>query len=252
MVAMRAPALREVPLDDQTDAFAFGEALFAGRCDVLVMLTGVGTRALVDTLATRWPLADVLAAFRELPLICRGPKPVAVLKELGLKSSLIAPEPNTWRELLTVMSDLNLEGKHLWLQEYGRSNESLLAALRARGAEVHRAAVYAWQLPEDTAPLERAIVALCDAQADAVLVTSGSQIDHLIEVAQRMDRAAALLDALRSRALVISIGPMTSEALAAHGLRADLEPAHPKMGHMVKTLAQDGVLALDRKRESAT
>src|SRR5262245_47323485 len=50
MVALQAPSLREVPLEDQTDAARFGRALFANECDVLVLLTGVGARALISAL----------------------------------------------------------------------------------------------------------------------------------------------------------------------------------------------------------
>src|SRR5262245_44218221 len=157
-----APSLREVPLSDQSEALALGEALASGECDLLVLLTGVGTRALVDALATRWPKSEIVAWLGRVKLACRGPKPVAVLKELGLKPALTAPEPNTWRELIEALSALELRGLRVWVQEYGRSNESLLAELRARGAQVQSAAVYAWRLPEDTAPLEHAVDLLCD------------------------------------------------------------------------------------------
>src|SRR2546429_7354455 len=35
--------------------------------------------------------------------VARGPKPVSVLNELGMKANLVAPEPNTWREVLQVL-----------------------------------------------------------------------------------------------------------------------------------------------------
>lgn len=248
---IEAPSLREVPLSDQRDALAFGEALMTGACDLAVLLTGAGARSLFDVLVTRWPRADVLRALGAVPLACRGPKPVAVLKELGLKPALTAPEPNTWRDLLGALASIDLAGKRVWVQEYGRPNEALLDVLRERGAQVHSAAVYAWQLPEDLEPLRRAIAALCDGAADAILFTSARQLDHLIEVAAQMGREPALRSALAERVLVVSIGPMTSEALAEQGLRADLEPAHPKMGHMVKALAEDGLRALERKRAAA-
>jgi uroporphyrinogen-III synthase len=248
---IEAPSLREVPLSDQREALAFGEALMAGDCDVVVLLTGVGARALLDALATRWPEADVLRALGAVPIACRGPKPVAVLKELGIRPAVTAPEPNTWRDLLAALAPIDLAGKRLWVQEYGRPNEDLLDALRARGAQVHSAAVYAWQLPEDLRPLRNAVDALCGGEADAILFTSARQLDHLIQIAAQMGRESALRDALRERVLVVSIGPMTSEALAEQGLRADLEPAHPKMGHMVKALAEDGLRALERKRGGA-
>ena len=60
-----------------------------------------------------------------------------------------------------------------------------------------------------------------------------------------------LADALVERArlmLVASIGPVCSEALLRHGLPVDLEPEHPKMGHLVVAVAQRGPDRLRAKR----
>jgi hypothetical protein len=54
---LQAPSMREVPLIDQREALAFGETLLTGDWDVLILLTGVGTRMLLAACATRWPLA---------------------------------------------------------------------------------------------------------------------------------------------------------------------------------------------------
>jgi uroporphyrinogen-III synthase len=250
MSPISAPALREVPLEDQTAALAFGEALMRGECDLLVLLTGVGARALLTALHARCPEAQVLAALFRVPLACRGPKPVAVLKSLGLSATAVAREPNTHRELIEALQPLPLAGKRVWVQEYGRPNPELIAALQARGAEVHSAAVYAWRLPEDVGPLRSAIARLCDGEADAIAVTSARQIDHLLEVANAMGLRDALLSALRTRVVVASIGPVTTAALIEQGLRPDIEPEHPKMGHLVKALAERGALALSSKRDS--
>ena len=251
LVPIAAPSLREIPLTEQTDALAFGEALFAGECEVLVLLTGVGTRALVTALEARWPRAQVLAALSSLILCCRGPKPVAVLKELGLKPSLVAPEPNTWRELLAVMAPIELSGKRVWVQEYGRPQQELCAALEQRGASVRSAAVYAWALPEDLAPLEAAIRRLCAGEAEAIVFTSAKQIEHVLEVAERLGLREPLLVALHERVVVASIGPVTTEALRTHGVAPDIEPVHPKMGHLAKALAERAVECLDSKRSRA-
>jgi uroporphyrinogen-III synthase len=247
---IEAPSMREVPLDNQAEAFAFGEALMAGGCDFLVLLTGVGTRTLIATLSSRWPQAEVVAAIGKTQLVCRGPKPVAALKEIGLKPQVVAPEPNTWRELLQALEPITLSGKQVWVQEYGRSNAALLAALRDRGAQVRSAAVYAWQLPEDIAPLRRAIRCLCDGTADAILFTAAQQFEHLISVATDQGDRDELLKALATKIVIASIGPVTTEALREHGLQVDIEPEHPKMGHLIKALAHDGVYQLERKRSA--
>jgi uroporphyrinogen-III synthase len=252
MVAIEAPSLREVPLEDQSEALAFGEALMRGECDLLVLLTGVGTRALCAAMRTRWPDAQIVEALARTRIACRGPKPVAALKELGLKPALTAPEPNTWRELLAALEAIELRDQRVWMQEYGKPNTELEAALRARGAELRSAAVYAWQLPEDLAPLRQAIERLCDREADAILFTAARQVDHLFEVAQQMGREPALRSALQRDVLVASIGPVTNEALTAQGIAVDLTPEHPKMGHLVKALVEDGVRLLEQKRAVGT
>jgi len=138
---IQAPAMREVPLTDQREALAFGQTLLAGDWDVLILLTGVGIRMLIATLATRWPKDEVVTALGRLPLVCRGPKPIAALKEVGLAPALAVPEPNTWRDLLSEL-DLKLPvvRRRVAVQEYGARNEELLAGLRQRGAREDPAA----------------------------------------------------------------------------------------------------------------
>lgn len=240
-LGISAPSMREVALADERDALAFGERLFAGEVDVLVLLTGVGTRALVDALATRWPQPDVLTALAKIALVCRGPKPVAVLKQLGLRARCVAPEPNTWRDVIaTIDENLAIAGKRVFVQEYGRPSPELVSLLEARGARVCSVAVYGWALPEDLAPLERAIDVLCAGDAEVLAVTSGRQIEHLLEVAQRSGKREAVMRALSTQIVVASIGPVASETLRAHGIVPDLEPAHSKMGQLVIAVAQQG------------
>lgn len=251
LVAVQAPSLREVPLADQAAAMRFGVALFAGECDLLVLLTGVGARALISALEQRWNHEEIVTALAGIVLVCRGPKPVALLKELGLRPAVTAPEPNTWRELLAALEPIALEGRRMWVQEYGRPHPELVTGLRARGARVESAAVYAWQLPEDIAPLERGIEAICEGGADAVVFTSAQQIEHVLEVARRMGRDEGVRRALRDQVVVASIGPMTTAALAEQGIVVDLEPEHPKMGHLVKALVERGAAALAHKRSAS-
>jgi uroporphyrinogen-III synthase len=245
---VRAPSMREVPLSEQPEALAFGETLLAGECDFLVLLTGVGLRTLLDVLYTRWPRERVLQALAQVPMACRGPKPVAVLKELGMKPLVVAPEPNTTRELIAALEPHALEGKRVYVQEYGRANAERRAALEQRGAKLASVAVYAWQLPEDIAPLEAAIAALCEGSVDAVAFTSAQQIQHVLEVAANAGRAEALVKMLNQRCVVASIGPVTSDALRERGIAVDVEPEHPKMGHLAKALIEQGPAIAARKR----
>jgi uroporphyrinogen-III synthase len=247
--AISAPSMREIPLTDQHEAFAFGERLMGAGCDIVVLLTGVGTRLLVDALSTRFDREAVIAALGRSRLVCRGPKPVAVLKGLGLRPTLVAPEPNTWQDLLNLLdAQLPVANREVFVQEYGRANEPLLEGLRTRGAKLHTVAIYAWAMPADTAPLAAAIEALCAGQADVLMFTSAQQLEHLFGLAAELGREEALRVALRRHVLCASIGPMTSEALEARGIPVDLTPAHPKMGHLVTAVASEGAPLLAAKR----
>lgn len=247
--AISAPSMREIPLQDQHELFAFGDQLLGPGCDIIVLLTGVGTRLLVEALSTRAAKADVIDALGRAKLVCRGPKPLAVLKGLGLRPTLVAPEPNTWQDLLGLLdAQLPVASREVFVQEYGRSNEALLEALRARQARVRTVAIYAWAMPDDTAPLAAAIDALCEGRADVLMITSGQQLEHLYALAAQRGREQALQAALRERVLCASIGPVTSEALSARGLSADVMPEHPKMGHLVVAVASEGPGLLAAKR----
>jgi uroporphyrinogen-III synthase len=246
---IQAPSMREIPLADQHEALAFGEALLAGGPDVLILLTGVGTRLLMAILASRWPREEVVAALGRLTLVCRGPKPIAALKEVGLVPALAVPEPNTWRDVLSELDrKLSIRGKRVAVQEYGVRNEELLAGLRQRGAHVTTVGVYAWALPTDIAPLRAAIERVAAGEVEVALFSSATQIDHVLRLAVEMGRADALRKAFRGRTVVASIGPITTAALQEHGVEPDLHPDHPKIGHLVAEVARQATELLERKR----
>lgn len=252
--AIAAPSMREVPLESNPEAIAFADALEKDAFGLVVLLTGVGTRALVAVIErVRGERNAFLDALRRTRVLARGPKPVAVLRELNVPVWLTAPEPNTWREVLAALdgksADVPLRGLSVAVQEYGESNPDLLAGLEARGARVTRVPVYQWALPHDLAPLENAIRAIADGEIDLVLFTSATQVVHVMQVARSMSRHDAVVEGLR-RIVVASIGPTTSEELRRQGLEPDLEPAHPRMGFLVREAAERAAALLAAKRRS--
>lgn len=248
-VPVSAPSMREVPLGQVPEVDALMAALDAGEIDVVVLLTGVGTRALAAA-SGRAP-ADFATALRRARIVARGPKPVAALRELDLAPDVLVPEPNTWRELLATLDrQLPVAGLRVAVQEYGRSNPELLDGLRARGAAVARVPIYRWDYPEDASQLRAGVARLAAGGVDVALFTSAKQIDHVVDTA----RGLGCLDALHAagrHVVFASIGPVCSAALQAAGLPIDLEPDHPKMGHLVGAVAQRGRALLDAKRAAA-
>ena len=240
-----APAMREVPLDDPSDAARFVDELEAGAHDAVILMTGVGTRALVR--ASGRATDDVATALRGVTVVARGPKPAAVLREMGVSGFHLVPEPNTWREIVVTFARVAAAPCRVAVQEHGAPSVELYAALREAGHVVRPVAVYRWALPEDLGPLRAGLDALVSEEAHAALFTSASQVAHVMRVAADDGRADAVRAAL-ARAVVGSIGPVCTEALEAEGIAVDVEPEHPKMGHLVKALAERGAEILSAKR----
>ncbi len=245
-----APSMREVPLEDNRDLLAFGAQLLAGRFDMVILLTGVGTGTMAEVLQTRWPLDQIKAALGRVVLVARGPKPVAALKRLDLTPTITVPEPNTWRDLLQTLDTVKPPaGLRIAVQEYGTSNVDLLKALKERGAIVSRVPVYRWTLPEDTAPLRRVLDFILAGQMDVVLITNAVQVDHVMHLLEE-SRQADLFRQAVSRMIVASVGPTASDRLKTHGLPVDLEPSHPKMGILVRETSEQAHKLLQRKRSA--
>jgi uroporphyrinogen-III synthase len=239
--AMVAPATREVPAASDADVSRFVTALLEGRIDLVIFLTGVGTRALARAVEPFCSRDQFLGSLSKVPVVARGPKPVAALKELGVPIAWNVPEPNTWREILQLL-DVNkvpLQGRRVAVQEYGIPSKDLMDGLKKRGAEVLAVHVYNWALPEDVTPLRNAIKAVLGSDVDVVLFTAAIQVHHLVQVAEEMGSRESLISALRKLNIKIaSIGPVTSEALGEYGIPVTLEPTHPKMGFLVREAAE--------------
>jgi uroporphyrinogen-III synthase len=170
---------------------------------------------------------------------------------MDLTPWVVAPEPNTWRELLASLdskaSEFSLQGARVAVQEYGASNPQLLDGLTGRGASVTRVPVYRYALPDDTAPLRHAARAVVDGRIDVALFTTSMQVVHLLEIARQDGLEDGVRHGFESLA-VASIGPTTSDELREQGITIDIEATHPKMGFLVREAAEHAGAILRRKR----
>jgi uroporphyrinogen decarboxylase len=246
--ALVSPSMREVPIEQNREAIDFAHRLITGGIDVMIFLTGVGFRHLLSAVERHIDRQRYLDSLADITTICRGPKPVAAMAEVGLKPTHRVPEPNTWRDLLaTIDGGIPIANLQVGLQEYGITNRSLIAGLEARGASVVNVRVYQWELPLDCGPLEANVRALAAGERDIVLFTSAHQVANMLRIAQQLGLEPALREGLAKTA-VASIGPTTSEMLQDHEITVDIEPEHPKMGPLVAAAAERAAEVLARKR----
>jgi uroporphyrinogen-III synthase len=233
-----APAVREVRLDAGGEVEALLRALRAGEVAVVVYLTGAGASALFAEADRTGVREELVTRLRRVMNVCRGRKPWQPLRANGVPVTATAAEPFTSAEVLCSLECLVEPGAGVALLHYGERSDELAAELRARRFGVLELSLYEWRLPVDTGPLERMVDDVLAGEVDAVAFTSQVQVRHLFEIADRLGRGRELVAALAERVPVAAVGPSCAGALRAHGVEPRVVPDNPKMGPMVKALAE--------------
>jgi uroporphyrinogen-III synthase len=233
--AFVAPSVKERALEDHGDALRFVERLEAGDFDLVVCMTGAGLAFLRDVISAHMPVERLAAALRRTTIVSRGPKPVPLLKAMDVPVQVVVPEPNTWKEIVEAVAAR--PERKIAVQEYGRPNLEMNAALERLGATVTPVAIYRWELPDDRQPLREAARRLANREFDVVLFTSSIQLDHLLEIACEMDLETQVCDVLARDIAIASVGPVMTATLESYGFPVDIVPMHPKMGALVKAAA---------------
>lgn len=236
-VAVVAPALREVPAPDQEDVRAAIRVICGGEVDWAIFLTGVGARAVLQTAEEMGCREALIASLNGMTVAARGPKPIAALREAGVRVDLVPEEP-TSEGLAKALEQHDLHGRGVVLQLSGEPSPWLVEALGRMGATVLEMQPYRWDLPTDQGPLEGLVLKLIAGLVDVVAFTSGPQVRHLFVVAGRLGLARELQQALAARVPVAAVGEVTEQALAAHGIVPRIRPPKPTMGALVVAIAR--------------
>jgi uroporphyrinogen-III synthase len=230
------PALREVERDCSDDvARAYGALV--GEGTVVVLTTGVGLDRLLRVGHAIGLDRELRAELARATVVCRGPKPVAVLKREGLPAHVRAEAPHTTKELLGALEGVAVAAHDVVLVHDGGASRDVVGALERRGARVVEVRPYTWALPEDLAPLRALVEAIARGEVDAVAFTTQVQARHLFAVADTIGARASMALAMAERVVVAAVGPTCARALAQLGAPPHVVPEQGKMGAMVVALA---------------
>ncbi len=234
-----APVLQENYLEDDPQIIQLVNDICDGNVQVVVLLTGVDTQALVRAAATMGKEEGFLRALDQRTVIARSPKPARVLRQHKIHIDIMPPEPYTSQDLLNAIEDIDLVGKELAVQAYGAPNGFLTQRLRDRGANVREVTLYTWGLPQDQTPVIGMIDGLGQGEIDAVAFTSQPQVGNLITIAGPTGNEEIMRGHLNGPLVAVaSVGPVCSRRLRDAGINVDVEPEHPHMGNLVVALAE--------------
>jgi uroporphyrinogen-III synthase len=231
------PALREVERDCASEGARAIDAIAPGGA-VVVLATGVGLHRWLVVAASLGRGAEIRQALARATVVCRGPKPVAVLKREGLPAHVRAPAPHTTHELLAALAAVDVRDRDVVFVHDGGGSGAVPDALAARGARVVEVRPYAWALPEDVGPLKALVTSLVAGELDALAITTQVQARNLFDVAESMGLRPQLTDALRARVVVAAVGPTCARTLEELGAPPRVVPETSKMGPLVLALAE--------------
>ena len=231
-----APAIRLVPLADDTELHDATKRCIDAPLDIVVATTGIGFRGWMEA-ADGWGLGDgLLRQLAASTLVARGPKVRGALRVAGLTEAW-SPESESSSEVLGYLLKQDLAGKRIAVQLHGEPLPDVVQALREAGAEVVEVPVYRWSPPEDVAPLERLVSAVAAGQVDSVAFTSAPAAISFLRTAEEQRCLEDVLAALRTKVLAACVGPVTAAPLQ----RADVpvvQPPRSRLGSLVKEIAE--------------
>jgi uroporphyrinogen-III synthase len=233
--ALSRPMMRSAPLDAPETTEAVLRLCDEG-CDWLILVTGMGTRALVTVADALGRKDDLLRRMNEAKIATRGYKTVKALKELGLKPH-VEDDDGTTEGLRRGLEPHDFSGQRVAFKLHGERVPELTEWLESRGATVSEIPLYRYQPPSDD-EVRTLLDDIFSGTLDAVAFTSNTQVHYLFAVAERLGQADALRDAFAGSVQAASVGHMTSAALREAGVTRIVQPEHERMGAMIVTLAE--------------
>jgi uroporphyrinogen-III synthase len=228
-----APAIRIVPLADDTELVAATREVLAQPVDLVVATTGVGFRGWLEA-ADAWdlPLVEHLRGAR---VLARGPKARGAIRGGGLVDAWSPASESSAEVLEHLLSGAEgpLEGRRVAVQLHGDPLPDFVEALRASGAEVVTVPVYRWVLPEDVEPVRRLVRSVVTGAVDAVTFTSAPAAASLLTIADELGQRAQLVAALTEGVLPVAVGPVTAGPLTAAGIPS-VQPERARLGALAR------------------
>ncbi|HXV93972.1 MAG TPA: uroporphyrinogen-III synthase [Pseudonocardia sp.] len=233
-VVQHGPAIRIVPLSDDTQLLAASRALIARPPDITVATTGIGFRGWVEA-ADGWGIGeDLLAALGSGELIARGPKARGAIRASGLADAWSPPSESS-AEVLDHLLDRGVDGARIAVQLHGEPLPDVVESLTVAGAEVVEVPVYRWVAPADLTPLDRLTDAALAGGLDALAFTSAPAAASLLARSAERGLRDELLAAMRGPVVALCVGPVTAAPLEAVDVPT-VQPRRSRLGAMVRRL----------------
>ncbi|MEE2034187.1 uroporphyrinogen-III synthase [Rhodococcus chondri] len=239
---VHAPAIRIIPLSDDTELERVTRSIVADPPHITVATTAIGFRGWVGA-ADGWGLSEELSrALSRSRILARGPKVTGAIRAAELREEW-SPASESSAEVLEHLLAEGVDGLRIAVQLHGERTEwepgaDMCEVLRAAGADVIAVPVYRWTPPEDPAVLDRMIEQIADYGLDAVSFTSAPAVASMLMRAKETGTLELMLRALRTGVAAVCVGPVTAAPLVELDVPVTM-PSRARLGSLARHLAEE-------------
>ncbi|GAA6749277.1 uroporphyrinogen-III synthase [Thermus tengchongensis] len=231
-IPLLRPTLQTVPVEAKVLVAQLRRFAREGA-DWLIVTTGMGLEEIYRKAQALGVWEGVHEKLREVKIAARGYKAERVLRQLGLRA-LVRDADGTVDGLIRALSPYPLAGQRVVVQLYGQPEPRLVRFLVERGARVEEFLPYR-HLPAPEPELARLLEEILTHEVDAVVFTSGPQVEHFLDYARKRGQLDVLRNAFQE-VWALAIGRVTALALEEAGIRA-WRPQRERIGALVTEFA---------------
>jgi uroporphyrinogen-III synthase len=237
-----APAIRIIPLADDTELARVTRRIVANPPQITVATTGIGFRGWMEA-AEGWGLADGLRlSLGKTRVLARGPKAKGAIRAAELREEW-SPTSESSAEVLDHLLAEGVEGVTIAVQLHGATTEwepipDFCEVLRCAGAIIIPVPVYRWVPPDDRTPMDRLLDSIVAGGLDCVTFTSAPAVASMLMRAKETGQLEAVLHALRARVIAACVGPITAAPLVELGVPVTM-PARARLGALARHVAEE-------------
>jgi uroporphyrinogen-III synthase len=230
------PVLEERKVENRNELQSFVRSVCSLDQDVMIFLTGVGAKFLIGEAESMGMKDRFLAGLDKVMVVVRGPKPVAALRQFGVRIDVVPQTPTT-EGVIDALQNKDLKGRRIGIQLYGTPNPTLVSALESKGATVTPVHIYDYGAIADPSVVNTLVTKLLSGEIQVIAFTSAPQVRVLFDLAGKLEISDSLNRAL-NKVVIASIGEVTNRALAEKGLAAKIVPPQSKMGSLAQAVAE--------------
>jgi len=224
--ALRCPMVRVRDAEDETAILGWIQRLIDDPFEDLIIYTGEGLGRLQEFAERAGLESAFISAIAACRVITRGPKPVRVLRLMGLEPDIRAAAPTT-DGLVDTLQGLDMKGRRVGLQLYPAPKvQPLLDLLGSNECTVDHVTPYRYVPTQDAKEVSILAQSLADGEADLIAFTSMAQVNYLYEAAKAQGVGDLLQQGLR-RTPVAVVGPVAETALRERGIDPAISADEP-------------------------